>query len=132
MKRWWWGALLLTGCGRPLDGWWDITSWEVEREELSVRKPDAGWMLLSEFGADLGFSYRFDPILFELIPEEDPEVQSLAISIDNTPEGEADFTMSLEGYFGLEIDVVDFRGSSMTLESLDYWDGTVFRWEMVR
>lgn len=125
-------CLALSGCGRDLSGWWDVELWEITRGELATSRTDAGFVLFTDSGAAAGFSYEFDPVLFTLVPDADPDVVDLPVEVENTPEGEPDFVWSLDGFTGIEMDVLDDRGSSMTLESLDYWDGTRFHWELVR
>jgi hypothetical protein len=58
-------------------------------------------------------------------------VLGLPTEVERTPEGEADLSFYLDGSY-FEIDLVDQRSATVTLQSLPTPDGTTLRLDLVR
>lgn len=127
-----WLPLLAAACTPSLEGWWEVDEIALARAGDEVSRRDAGFALFDEYGSlDLGLSYVLDPVGLTLVPNPDPIVLGLPTEVERTPEGEADLSFYLDGSY-FEIDLVDQRSATVTLQSLPTPDGTTLRLDLVR
>lgn len=133
--------LLLAGCGKPINGFWDIVEWEVSRDGDSVLADDCGWVMFQEDstrGFGLLLRYDYDAAAFDLVPTADPgrirdgfDVSGYRYERDE-PEipiryEQGDFVTTLD------FDITRYTNAEMTLETASPTvDGSNWRWELKR
>lgn len=132
----WLPALLLVGCGKSVDGWWDLTTWRIERDGDELRRDDAGFLLwqdaaYAEFRMVL--SYTYDPESFDLVPVAEPTVSDW---LGESTDDEVDFVFHVDdGGAGLQVGMTITKHSNarVTLETPEpLLDGSVWTWELAR
>ena len=135
------GLSLLVGCGKPIEGYWDLVEWEVSRDGESVVRDDAGWLMFQAdstrgFGMLLRYDYVSEPL--DLVPTADPGEVGGGFDVSgyrydrNEPEVKIRFDQ--EGFATqLDFDIVQYRGAEMVLETATAnADGSHWRWALVR
>ena len=139
-----WACLLalVAGCKTNLEGWWDVTAWEVERDGTSdAAVGDAGFVVWQEGSATVALSYLYDPVAIDLVPDPDPDVSGGATSLEDfewTDEGEMDLSVWVptatqpEPTFQVDFDLVEDHGTELELESTFTSDGSTWRWVIHR
>lgn len=136
-------ALLLgAGCKDNVLGWWDLELWEVERDGTTISRADAGFVAWgdSDYGGgfEMGLSYVYDYVTFDLVPDPTPTVGegsgTEADDIEYTPVGEPDLTISVgDEYIAVPFDIVEHTSTALDLETVTPLpDGSMWHWRLRR
>ena len=145
--RWTWLLALplgLGGCGKDINGMWDLRVWSIERGGETVAVEDAGWVLFQEqvdYGSAMMLRYHYDSEAFALVPEAHPfeQVGMFDAFGYRYEKEEAEIDLRYDSPYGfferLEFDIVHYRTSEMTLETTyrnAAYDDSFWHWELTR
>jgi hypothetical protein len=129
----------LTGCGAfNAEGRWDIELWTVARDGQALETDDAGWMDWQEdpdYGLRTLLRYSYDEAAFELVPVRYPELVDGAADTYGFDRDSEQVSINLTGTEDPQragFNMIEFKTSTMVLESDPMYDGSVHTWELRR